>query len=150
MYKTKYTKEQLIFFLKELSKKINRTPKISDLNKKNNLLEIQKNKKYPIPSSTTYIKRFGSWNNALKEASLIINQKKFLKQELIENLKILYKELNRIPQPKDLKNRKWAGSYSTYKKYFKTWENAIYEAKLKKTDISSLKKFAKKEKKLKL
>ncbi|MEM2139348.1 MAG: hypothetical protein QXM96_04320, partial [Candidatus Woesearchaeota archaeon] len=63
--------------------------------------------------------------------------------ELLENLKIIQKEINKCPMPKDLKERKWAGSYSTYIKNFKTWENALFLAKIEKNDFSSLKKFTK-------
>lgn len=131
--KPKYTKEQLIYYLKELSKKLKKTPTIKDL------------KKNKYPSITTYVKRFGSWNRALENASLIINQKKFTKQDLIENLKLLEKEIQKTPMPKDLKNRKWAGSYSSYLKYFKSWDNALKEAKLEKNNFFSLKKFTKKK-----
>ena len=71
----KYTKEQLIFYLKKYSKELKKTPTIKDINK---------NKK--VPSSSTYMKRFGSWNNSLKKAGLTINiVKKFEKKELTEN-----------------------------------------------------------------
>lgn len=130
----KYTKEQLIFFLEKIAKKLKRTPTISDINK---------NKNYP--SSTTYINRFGSWNNSLKKAGLKLNiRKKYTKKELIENLKQLNKELTRIPKTKDLKNKKWMASPSTYRKYFGNWRSALKEAGIKKSEILSLKKFTKK------
>jgi hypothetical protein len=136
----KYTKEQLLSFLQKLNNELKKTPTLKDLKNIN-----YKNKKYNIkyPSSTTYIKRFKSWNNALVLAGLKINKKEFTKQELIENLKIIAKEISKTPKPKDLKERKWAGSYSTYIKTFRTWKNALREANLEKQS-SSLKKFTKK------
>ena len=49
----KYTKEQLIHFLKKLYGELKRSPTIKEMNKK---------KKFP--SASTYFKRFGSWNNS--------------------------------------------------------------------------------------
>ena len=130
----KYTKEQLLFFLEKLAKKIKKTPTISNINK---------NKKYP--SSSTYINRFGSWNNSLRKAGLKLNsRKKYTKKELIENLNQLYKELGKIPKTKDLKNKKWMASSSTYRKYFGSWRSALKAAEIKKSEILSLKKFTKK------
>jgi len=132
----KYTKEQLIFYLRRIAAELKRTPTINDLGK---------NKKRP--SSTTYIKRFKSWNSALKAAGLKINAKKeYKKEELLENLRILAKELQRIPKPKDLKDKKWAGSYSTYKKKFGKWRTAIRQSNIEMTNSTqSLKTYSKKK-----
>ncbi len=114
----KYTKEQLVFYLKKLASELKRTPTIKDINKNKS-----------SPSSTTYFKRFITWNNALRTSGLKINSKKeYKKEELLENLKIISKELQRAPIPKDLKGKRWAGSYSTYKKYFGKWRNALKQA----------------------
>ncbi|MBT3720088.1 hypothetical protein HN789_05095 [archaeon] len=130
----KYTKEQLIFYLKKYSKELKKTPTIKDINK---------NKK--VPSSSTYMKRFGSWNNSLKKAGLKINiVKKFEKKELTENLKQLKKELGRIPKLSDLKERKWIASSSTYVKYFGSFKKALKAAGLKQSEIISLKRYSKK------
>ncbi|MBN2368707.1 hypothetical protein JXC34_06815 [Candidatus Woesearchaeota archaeon] len=128
----KYTKEQLIHFLKKLSSDLKRTPTIKDMNKK---------KKFP--SASTYFKRFGSWNNSLKKAGLKINiSRKYDKKELIENLILLRKELARIPKASDLKKKKWSASYSTYRKYFGSWKNALKKAGISNSgEIVSLKNF---------
>jgi hypothetical protein len=116
----KYTKEQLLFFLKRLNSKIKKSPTIKDINQDKD-----------SPSANTYIKRFGSWNNALNVAGLIINIKQgYKKDELLENLRILAKELQRPPKPSDLKDKKWAGSYTTYTKYFGKWKTGIRLANL--------------------
>ena len=60
----KYTKEQLIYFLRKLSEELGKTPTIKNLNLK-----------HEYPSSTTYFKRFKSWNNALSKAGLKINSR---------------------------------------------------------------------------
>ena len=54
-----WTDEEMIELLVELSKKLGRTPKIRDVNAAEDM-----------PSSPTYIKHFGSWNNALRVAKL--------------------------------------------------------------------------------
>jgi hypothetical protein len=130
----RYTKEQLIFFLKKLASEKKKSPTIKDVNC---------NKK--LPSSGTYFRRFGSWNNSLREAGLKVNvRKQYSKQELIDNLKHLYNELARTPKSADLKSRDWIASYTTYKKYFSTWRNALREAGIvKKT--SNLREFVKKK-----
>ena len=132
--KKKYTKEQLLFYLQKLSKNLKRTPKIVDMNK---------NKKYP--SASTYMTRFGSWNNALKHANLNINYKKqFSKKDLIEDLKLLAKDLGSVPKTKDLTKKKWMATGSTYRKYFGSWKNALNSAKLIKISTTNLKQYVKK------
>ena len=127
----RYTKEQLLFYLKKLSSELKKSPTIVNMNKK---------KKYP--SSATYIKRFGSWNNSLRKAGLNINlKKKHNKEELIENLKLLAKELGKTPKTIDLKNKKWMASSSTYRKYFGTWKKALKLAGFIKSKTVNLKSF---------
>ena len=94
------------------------------------------------------MKRFGSFNNALKKAGQKVNvTTKYEKKELLDNLKQLNKDLGRIPKAKDLKDKKWTASYSTYKKYFGSWKNALKKAGIeKKTSYDSLRGFIKKKK----
>ena len=128
----KYTKEQLLFYLKKLSSELKKTPTITDMNKK---------KKFP--SSSTYMKRFGSWNRALKSVGLKLNvRKKYNKKELIDNLKQLAKELGSIPKTSDL--QKWSASSSTYRKYFGSWKKALKAANLSKNSFTDLKHYVKK------
>ena len=134
----RYTKEQLMHFLKKLSKELKKTPTIKDMNKK---------KKYP--SASTYMKRFKTWNNALKKADLKINtRKQYSKDELVESLQLLAKDLGKMPKSSDLKKKKWAASYSTYRKYFGSWKKALKVAGLnKKREFTDLKSFSKRKKK---
>jgi Cdc6-like AAA superfamily ATPase len=123
----KYTKEQLIFYLKKRAAELKRTPRIKDMK---------------MPSYSSYVNRFGSWNRALREASLQLNlKKKYERKELIDNIRMLSKELARVPSPKDLKGREWAASYKTYVKHFGAWENAIKEAGISKETTFNLRKF---------
>ncbi len=135
MKKRRYTKEQLLFYLKKLSSEIKRTPKIKDMNSK---------KEYP--SASTYAFRFGSWNNALKAALLKINKKKHTKKSLAEELKQLSKHLGRIPKTSDLKD--WTASASTYRRHFGTWKKALKAAGLTKK-FTNLKDYSGKTKKRK-
>ena len=132
----KYTREQLIFYLKKLASELKRSPTIKDMNKK---------KKYP--SSSTYFKRFGSWNKSLRKAGLKINvRKKYSKKELLENVKLLAKEIGGIPRAVHLKSKKWIASYSTYRKYFGNWKKTLKAAGIEKTEqIINLKEFTKRK-----
>ncbi len=130
----KYTKEQLLFYLKKTASEFKKSPTIEDLNRAREL-----------PSSTTYIKRFGSWNAALKAAGLKINAKqKYEAQEMIESLRQLAKELGRLPKNSDLKGKKWIASSATYRKYFGSWKKALQAAELKEGSFINLKTFSKK------
>ena len=128
----RYTKEQLLFYLKELSNELKKTPTINDMNNK---------KKYP--SASTYMSRFGSWNKALRGAMLKVNnRKKYDKKELIDNLKQLSKELGRIPKTSNL--TKWSASSATYRKYFGSWKKALRAANLSKNSFTDLKNYVSK------
>jgi hypothetical protein len=129
----RYTKEQLIYYLNKFYKNNKESPTIKKINK---------NKKYPCAS--TYINRFGTWNDALRKANLPLNSKTYNKKELIEDIKQLAKELGRIPKTKDLSKKKWAASYSTYRKYFGSWDKVKSQAGLKKSDFRNLSSYLKK------
>jgi len=128
----KYTKEQLLHYLKKMGSKLNRSPTTK---------EMDDEKKYP--SSSTYYNRFGSWNNALKKADLkIITKREYTKKGLKEDLQLLAKELGRTPKAKDLKNKDWVASYSTYRKHFGSWKKSLKSAKIyKKKTFTSLSNF---------
>lgn len=131
----KYTKEQLIVYMKKFAKELKRSPRIKDMNQK---------KRYP--AATTYTNRFGSWNGSLRKAGLKVNvRKKYDKKELVENLKLLAKELGKIPSSTDLKNKRWTASYSTYRKNFGTWKKALKSAGLTRVKITDLKEFSRKK-----
>ncbi|MBN1503334.1 hypothetical protein JW930_07380 [Candidatus Woesearchaeota archaeon] len=128
----RYTKEQLLYFLKKYYKTNKKTPTAQ---------EINKNKRYP--SCSTYAKRFGGWNAALKKAGLKPNVKRrYTKGELVNALKQFFEQQGRVPRTTDLKKNKWLASYTTYRKYFGGWKQVLLEAKLLgKTEIKNLKDF---------
>jgi len=118
-----------VFYLKRLSSELRRTPKMVDL------------KGRKMPSSSTYMKRYGSWNKALESAGLRLNVRVFIPdEELLESLKMLSKELGRPPRGKEAR----IASYSTYRKRFGTWDKALSKAGIQKQNIRSLKPFMKK------
>lgn len=108
------SEEILLDDLKSLEKELNRTPRYEDVREKGKF------------STVTYQNRFGSWNQALKEAGLGINQKSPTKEELIGEIETLQEELGKIPTIYDIKeNGKY--SYSSYRNEFGLWENAMEE-----------------------
>lgn len=127
----KYTREQLIHYMRKLSKELKHTP---------TAVEMNAVKKYP--SSSTYRNRFGSWNSSLRIAELPVNVRtRYTKKELVESLKQLRKELGRRPVTSDLKDRPWLASPSTYRKYFGSWKDSLKKAGINPKDYKGLKGF---------
>lgn len=113
-----YTNEQLIENIISLAKKLNKIPLKSDLDNSNTI------------DYRTYLRRFGNWNNTLIKAGFKLSElrinKKYNKDELIKILQDKYKELGRIPNSTEMKNP----TYISYYLKFKSWENALREAKI--------------------
>ena len=106
-----YTKELLIEELRYFAEYLNRVPTSKDLVD-------------PLmPSLVTYIRYFGSWNNALKEADFPIykEQPTYNKEQLISNL-----INNKITKVSELTKP----SISAYTKQFGSWSNALKEANI--------------------
>ncbi|MDC0273915.1 HNH endonuclease [Planctomycetaceae bacterium] len=77
-------------------------------------------------SSSTIAARFGSWNNALKKAGLILNEEKDVSiDELFDNLKLVWIAKGKQPVYRDMScpPSKYAGS--TYNSRFGGWRNAL-------------------------
>ncbi len=113
----KYTDKQLLNYLSDLSIKLNRVPTMSDM------------KKYSILSFTVYVRRFGSWSNALMLAKLISNQNSnttYSKTDLIKKLLIKHLELGRNPKAIEMHNP----TRQTYRFKFGSWDNALKAAGL--------------------
>jgi superfamily II DNA or RNA helicase len=108
--------------LKELGKKLGHRPSSSEV--------VQARKSDPtMPSSGTYRLRFGSFNEALRRVGYELDEKKIL----VEQLKALALELDRIPSMKDIiegSKRKVCGSYSKYRNYFGSYEKILAAADL--------------------
>jgi len=76
----------------------------------------------------TMLRKFGSWNDALREAGLLLNNRLNIPdEELFENLADVWQHLGRQPYGREMK--KVAGhskfSLGTYEKRFGSWNNAL-------------------------
>lgn len=117
----KYSDEFLLGHLKELAKKLGRTPNASDIYKQGDT------------SSEVYTKRFGSLSKAQKAAGLIPNKrggpKKYTNEFLLNYLKELAVKLGRTPYIKDIIE---AGEVSchSYVSHFGLFSNAVKAAGL--------------------
>ena len=110
-----YTKEKLMGILRLFYKQNYRSPRMEDFSKNKN-----------VPSTMTYVKMFGSWNNALKLAGLGINVKKgYTNRELLGILRALSKELGRTPMMKDLIPRKNLPEATVFKDRFGSWNKTL-------------------------
>lgn len=103
------------------------------------LIDFDSNKNYPSPK--IYMKVFGSWNNAIREAGLKPrsrggkNAKACTDEELLKFLIQFYEEKGRSPTIRDFnKNPKYPG-HVTYTRRFGSWQKAL---KLVNLDMDSM------------
>jgi arsenate reductase-like glutaredoxin family protein len=131
----RYTDEELISFLQEKAKEIDKIPRASDMHN---------------PSGMTYSKRFGTWEKALMRAGLIediykgIDLSRYSKEVVIEHFKEICINKERMLDKEELYEfypegviKEFFGSYPTIKKIL---ENDYTQTEL----ISILKKKQKK------
>ena len=112
-----YTKEDLINSLRKLYNKFGRAPRYDkDFGIKNNM-----------PSSKTFGKRFGSFNNALRLAGIPITKeyKRYNNNKLITILKLFAKKIGKTPRRKDFYYNKNMPDPNTYKIKFGSFNKAI-------------------------
>jgi hypothetical protein len=113
--KPEYTKEKLIEIIRNKAKELGKIPSANDMRK---------------PSPTVFCKYFGSWNNALTEAGYEGEYqhagKRYIKQELIDYLVQLNKELGRLPKTTDVKYPEIHAYYIR----FKSFKDALRESGL--------------------
>jgi hypothetical protein len=82
--------------------------------------------------SEVYERRFGSWNNALREAGLRPKVKMgWSEEELIENLQRIAEELGRTPHRNEIRNHGPVSSMP-YRRVFESWNDAVEQAGLEK------------------
>ena len=75
---------------------------------------------------STIIRRFGSWNKALKKAEItLVNEINISDERLYENLLNLWQRFGRQPRRSDLTSKYSEFSQSPYNRLFKTWSNAL-------------------------
>ena len=112
------TTQELIDDLLNVSKKINKKTFTSG--------EYTPNGKY---SRDTYVRRFKTWNNALKVSGLVPFDHqpgvKLSEYELLEEIERIWITLGRQPNSTDMKSGISKYSLNTYEKHFGTWRKAI-------------------------
>lgn len=107
----KYTEEELIESLQGVYKETGRLPTQRDMGG---------NK----PSVSTYITKFGSWSNAVKQ--LDITKKDILITKLVN----LANELGRTPKKEEVTKNRNMPSATTYRNNFGSWNKALQAANL--------------------
>jgi len=128
-----YTKDFLIQKLQQRAKELGRTPTTKDMYK-------------PYPSSKRYYQQYNSWDEAVIDAGLELNNRYghlknkrnsgeiYSKEKMIEALINKSKELNRIPSCSDTMRP----CVKTYINKFSSWNKALFEAGLiKESEINS-------------
>jgi hypothetical protein len=115
----KYTDDELLTALQTLADEKGRPPTGKEANA------------HPdSPSKSTFLRRFGSWNNALCEAGLDRNLLRLSDEELITDLQRLSNTLGKCPTIADVNNADDMASAGTYKYRFESWNNALDAANL--------------------
>ena len=77
---------------------------------------------------STVSRRFGNWNQALRNASLeIANEVKISDNRLFENLLVLWQHYGRQPRRKELAKAPSTISQTPYSRRFGSWKNALDE-----------------------
>jgi len=130
-----YTKEYLRQKLKEKAKELGRTPTTKDMRK-------------PYPSCNMYYKVYNSFDEAIIDAGLELNNRYshlknkrnsgeiYTKEKMLEILINKSKELNRIPSNSDT----MCPCVKTYVNKFGSWNKALFEAGLiRESEIDSYK-----------
>ena len=111
------SRKELLTALQDLADELGETPTVAEMNEQG---------RYAV---STYIERFGSWNDAVREAGLSTNDetKGVSKEELLAALQDLADELGRAPTQREMRQE---GQYSTttYQTHFGSWSEAIKAA----------------------
>jgi len=124
----KITDEELIENLKELCKKLGRTPNKEDF-------------KFGKYSQNAYRRAFGNLTNSFISAGLQPNQKRLLSdQEILDDIKRIHDELGRTPEAKEFNELSNTVSSKTVINKFGTWNNALNTIKLPLNKIQKVSK----------
>ena len=100
--------------LKNVANKLNKPPTIAEYNK---------NGKF---ESTAYVRRFGSWNNALSRLGMPLNNKQWSEEELLMNMEEAWKCLGKQPSRRDMNNKNVSKiSSGAYTRFYKNWSTAL-------------------------
>ena len=83
--------------------------------------------KYGKYNVSTYMRHFGTWNNALELAGLQITNRQYTLQELFDNLAEVWLKLGHQPSRRDLSLVDSPISYKAYERKFGKWSVALKE-----------------------
>jgi hypothetical protein len=109
-------RDELLDELTRLSDTLDRTPTSMDMESSGRF------------GHTTYSSTFGSWNEAIREANLIVNVRSDIPEpELLDELKSLRDELGKAPERREMDQQGQFDS-STYSHRFGTWNDALRAA----------------------
>lgn len=116
----RFSREDLIEALHKLAERVGRTP-----------IEYDTYKYRDIPSHTTFVKRFGTWREALQAARIPLNPlyMGYDRAALLEHLRNVAGALGRAPSKSELRE---AGGPdpTTYAAHFGSWTAALAEVGL--------------------
>lgn len=124
--RTGYSREILVKQLHDLARELEKTPSHRDV--------FRASKKGLCAAPQTFVSMFGTFNAALKAAGLIPNLERKSKQEMINQLQALARELGKTPKKEDVDVRSKAGlmaSANTYGSRFGSFNRALRAAKIK-------------------
>jgi hypothetical protein len=109
------TNEELLNELRELKSRLGRTPMANELHL------------YGLPEKKTFMRRFKmTYQELINSLGWTLSSKKMnfkTKDELLSDYKMLYNELERLPNHQDLQDSKYTSSIQTYTKYFGSLKN---------------------------
>lgn len=108
----------------EMIKDLQRVALLLDSSK----LTIKNYKIYGKYNESTIQRRFGSWNNALKEAGIGVAQQFWTEEQLFENLGDVWRKKGSQPRRRDMDNKILSSiSSGAYLRKYGKWSNAIQE-----------------------
>jgi len=120
----KYSNEQLIDLIIDLSKKLDRSPVARDL------IGLE-----GYPGYNTFIRRFGSWNKTLELANLKITREIDISTDkLLQSLIDYYKKYKEPPLLDECSNFSELYGSNTYRRRFGSWNKALELANIPITD----------------
>lgn len=109
------TKEKIKDKIQELHCELGRSPTVSEFDEKYNI------------STETIQHNFNSWNDVLEECGLELNQHNPTKNEIIDEIKKVSKQLDEKPTSQNFTKLSKYSLYST-RKLFGSWNDAVKEA----------------------
>lgn len=123
----KPTREELITALRKLNKKLKRAPRGKDIT------EAYRERERGFPSLKSFIREFGTLEKARKKAGIFMVKKgnppnywqKYTREELLEQLKSLEKELGRKPTDRDINAASKKGEVASSTTFAREFGNLI-------------------------